>query len=61
MTDAAKLRVLADWLDARDQFTLDLLSHSDEVQQDLRRIADRLESLEDHEHPRTAPHYVRDR
>lgn len=40
--DAQKLRLLADWFDARDKEEGTLFE--DDVQKDLRRIADYLES-----------------
>lgn len=39
-SDGAKLRTVADWLDLTDPF------RNDEVQQDLRRIAERLDALD---------------
>lgn len=42
LDDAGKLRLLADWLDLKDKEISN--DRSDEVQQDLRRIADYLET-----------------
>lgn len=43
MTDSEKLRLLADWFDMKYEG----IDQTDEVQNDLRRIADKLEQRED--------------
>jgi len=45
MTDAEKLEILADWFDANDKLKVTIgYESSNEVQDDIRRIANQLES-----------------
>lgn len=49
LTDAEKLRALAAWFDAYDRgevLPIFRADPSDEVQRDLRRIADRLDAID---------------